>query len=278
MRSRQALVANCPNKCALERSENDQLARAVATAMEKHTGTKADAMESSRLPGEGGAYMTSADISRCKALSYHHMNSGTLHRFNRYRDALPYARATQDLNELGDDQDNEAKRGEREKKCLTLLSGSAANLNASLGLPEGTIRDEHLRDDTTGFRAAVYRSEMDGRYILVARDTQPPSLVDWKTNTDNGAGRDTAQYQSMRELAGLLNKKGVDFDIAGYSKGGGLAQEAGLVSPESEVRVFNSAGLSQESLSAGRTGASSFDSLMARTRSFRARRGTSSPL
>ncbi len=58
------------------------------------------------------------------------------------------------------------------------------------------------------------------------------------------------------------------FDIAGYSKGGGLAQEGGLVDPLAQVRLFNSAGLPDAALA--RTGQSSFDSLVSRTKAFSA--------
>jgi hypothetical protein len=56
------------------------------------------------------------------------------------------------------------------------------------------------------------------------------------------------------------------FDIAGYSKGGGIAQEAGLLKPDAQVRVFNSAGLPDNALQW--TGQQNFDSLVSRTKSF----------
>ena len=90
--------------------------------------------------------------------------------------------------------------------------------------------------------------------------------MDWKTNTDNGQGVDTKQYAGMRELSSSLNENNITFNISGYSKGGGLAQEAGLVSSKSQVFVFNSAGLPDEALK--RTANSSFDSLKSRTISF----------
>ena len=162
-----------------------------------------------------------------------------LQRFNRYRDALPSARAAADLNQLGD------KPGDKPSKmpCLTRLPTDGAGLSQALGLPAGRIPDSNLRDDATGFRAAMYRDESTKSLILVPRDTQPDSLVDWETNTRNGTGLDTEQYSQMRQLTGRLNNSGVNFDLAGYSKGGGLAQEAGLVNTDAQVTVFNSAGL-----------------------------------
>jgi hypothetical protein len=130
------------------------------------------------------------------------------------------------------------------------------------------LTDRDLRDDKTGYRSALYRDETNGKIILVSRDTQPDSLVDWKTNIDNGQGRDTEQYRSVRGLSSKLAKNGTSFDIAGYSKGGGLAQEAGLISPKSNVYVFNSAGLHPASLA--RTGNADFNSLSSRTHAFSA--------
>lgn len=138
--------------------------------------------------------------------------------------------------------------------------------NAALGLPEGTIKDADLRNDKTGCRAALYRNESNGKLIRVPRDTQPDSLVDWKTNIDNGQGKDTKQYSAMRDLSGKLAKNNISFDLSGYSKGGGLAQEGALKSPKSKVVVFNSAGLNDASLA--RTGNSSFDSLISRTQAY----------
>lgn len=188
---------------------------------------------------------------------------GTLQRFNNFTEAMPYANAANALNKLGDED------GPSESEnCLTMLPQTGSELSKELGLPEGAITDEDLRDDETGFRAALLKNEADGSLILVARDTQPDSLVDWKTNTDNGQGRDSEQYEAMRNLTSKLAKKRVNVNIAGYSKGGGLAQEAGLLSPNAKVRVFNSAGLHSASLQ--RTNNTSFDDLAARTKSFSA--------
>ena len=186
----------------------------------------------------------------------------TADRFDRYRDAVPAARAAQHLNQIDDSPGKPA--------CLTPLSEDAATLNRQLGIPPGpnAIIPENLRNDKTGYRAAFYRDDATGRTIMVQRDTQPTSLADWKTNIDNGMGRDTDQYRSARLLADKLQRNNVAFDIGGYSKGGGLAQEAGLVSRGSQVYVFNSAGLHPNSLT--RTGQAGFGSLAARTESFSA--------
>ncbi len=187
-------------------------------------------------------------------------------RFERYGNALPSARAADDLNRLAD-----ANSMDVTAHCLERLPLDADALNRELGIPPGSpnaITPNDLRNDHTGHRAAIYRSKTDGRLIMVSRDTQPDSLVDWKTNIENGMGRDTDQYAAARRLGTKLNASGQDFDIAGYSKGGGLAQEVGLLSPNSNVYVFNSAGLHEASLS--RTGQANFESLQSRTHSFSA--------
>jgi hypothetical protein len=183
-------------------------------------------------------------------------------RFDRYREALPSARAAADLNELGDEPGNQPSG----KPCLTRLPVQADKLDAALGLPPGVLKDTDLRNDTTGFRAALYRDEGTGKMILVGRDTQPDSLVDWQANTRNGLGVDTPQYLAMRDLTSKLAANDQAFDIAGYSKGGGLAQEAGLASPLSQVRLFNSAGMPEQALA--RNKQRSFDGLVSRTKAF----------
>jgi hypothetical protein len=188
----------------------------------------------------------------------------TAGQFQRYVSALPGARAVQDMNSLGDRADAPINQ-----PGLKRLPLNAADLNTTLGIDPSSpnaITDRDLRNDTTGYRAALYQSESDGRIIMVSRDTEPHSLVDWKTNIENGEGKDTKQYQAARNLATKLHNAGKQFDIAGYSKGGGLAQEAGLVSPDSKVYVFNSAGLNSTSLA--RTGQANFLGLASRTSAF----------
>lgn len=187
-------------------------------------------------------------------------------RFERYGNALPSARAANNLNQLGDKDS-----GNVTEKCLERLSLNAAELNRQLGIHPNSpnaITDNDLRNDYTGYRSAIYRSKEDGKLIIISRDTQPDSLMDWKTNIDNGSGKDTDQYAAARGLATKLNASGKKFDIGGYSKGGGLAQEMGLISPKSNVYVFNSAGLHENSLK--RTGAANLASLTSRTSSFSA--------
>ena len=188
-------------------------------------------------------------------------------RFNRYREAISYARAANDMSsKLGATENDKDKQIEAD--CLARLPVQADGLCKELGLKPGSIKDVDLRNETTGFRAVMYRDESTGKLILVARDTQPKSLVDWQTNIWNGEGKDTDQYAAMRKLSGQLEDDNIDFNVAGYSKGGGLAQEAALINPNAQAYVFNSAGLHENSLA--RTGTTDFKSLGNRTQAFSA--------
>lgn len=230
----------------------------------------ADAKNADQSAIRGGRQLASANSVQCLAGKPVSCSTNapamreTADRLERYTEALPSARASQDLHRLGD-----ADSSAVEAPCLTRLPLDAASLNKELGIDPSSpnaITDQDLRNDHTGYRAAFYRSESDGRIIMVSRDTQPNSLVDWKTNIENGQGKDTDQYKAARKLSSKMAAAGKDFDIAGYSKGGGLAQESGLVSPKSKVFVFNSAGLNNASLN--RTSNKDFSSLQDRTRSF----------
>lgn len=253
-------LAACINPCRAAKAGDDQLSRSVATQIQAYTGRP----EATRgiQPGDGGPVLLSADDSACKKKAA--TLGPTLRRFNRYREAEPYARAANDMNKMGDELGARPPKG----SCLTRLPETGAELCKALGKPEGSITDDDLRDPETGFRAALYRDEATGQVILVGRDTRPTSLVDWQTNTRNGDGKDTDQYAAMRDLSGRLRQLDVPFNVAGYSKGGGLAQEAALVNPDAKAYVFNAAGLHQNSLA--RTGATDFRSLEARTQSFSA--------
>ena len=242
----------CVACCQGEKAKDDQLATAAQARM-------------AVLAGQAGA-ATSAPNARTGSDCARQARTlaPVAQRFDRYRQALPSARAAADLNELGDKPGDEPSS----KPCLTRLPVQADKLNDTLGLKPGTLKDSDLRNDDTGFRAALYRDEGTGELILVPRDTQPDSLVDWEANTRNGVGLDTPQYQAMRGLTGKLASNDQLFDIAGYSKGGGLAQEGGLVNPAAQVRLFNSAGLPDASLA--RTARSDFGGLISRTRAFSA--------
>lgn len=241
-------VLNCPTRC--------KDAKGKDAALVKSTRQRAKAVAATRKPGQ--------PPTPCQQQAA--AMGGVTARFQRYDAALPGARAAQDLNALGDKNDAPVKQ-----PCLTRLPMNAAQLNKALNIDPkspGAITPDDLRKDEFGYRSALYRDESTGRVILVSRDTEPHSLVDWKTNIENGAGKRTEQYNAVSGLSQKLYRDGVQFDAAGYSKGGGLAQEAGLASPGSRVFVFNSAGLPDQSLA--KAAASSSASLAARTSSFSA--------
>lgn len=251
--------APCASCCRAARARDDELSKASEARI-------AALMGRGGVPNAASATAAAAGAPRRRVDSDCALRARTLdpvvQRFDRYREALPSARAAADLNELGDRPGDEPSK----KPCLTRLPLRSAGLNQALDMPPGTLIDNDLRNDDSGFRAALYRDEETGKTILVPRDTQPDSLVDWQANTRNGLGQDTPQYAAMRNLTQRLTDADQTFDIAGYSKGGGIAQEGGLVNPFAQVRVFNSAGLTDSSLI--RTGQPSFDDLTSRTRAF----------
>lgn len=253
----------CVACCRSEHASDDQLSAAsrariavLGAQRGPHRGASTAAAAASPAPGSPSGRVDGDCSRQARALT------PVVARFDRYRQALPSARAATDINELGDQPGDQPS----DKPCVTRLPVQADKLNAALGLKAGTILDADLRDDQTGFRAALYRDEGTGRMILVPRDTEPDSLVDWQANIRNGLGIDTPQYKAMRGLTSKLAANDQAFDIAGYSKGGGLAQEGGLVNGSSTVRLFNSAGEPEAALA--RTGQSDFVSLTSRTVAF----------
>ncbi len=253
--------APCAACCRADQVKDDELSQAADARIAALTGaptTGGRASSPAVTPGAPSGRLDSECAEQARTLA------PVVARFDRYREVLPSARAAADLNELGDAAGDEPSN----KPCLTRLPVQAERLNETLGMPPGTLADQDLRNDETGFRAAMYRDEGTGNLILVPRDTQPDSLVDWQANTRNGLGLDTPQYKSMRGLTSTLAANDQRFDIAGYSKGGGLAQEGGLIDEGALVRVFNSAGIPDAALA--RTGRVDFDSLVSRTKLFSA--------
>ena len=175
--------------------------------------------------------------------------------FNQYNEAMTYARAAANVYDPS-----------KPAEGLTTLSNDLNKANAELGLEPGTLQASDFTDDKTGFRAALYKSDATGKYILAFAGTNPSSLVDWKTNIDNGDNKDTQQYVEARALANRMKNLGISVDITGHSKGGGLATEAGLINTRAKVWTFNSAGLASASLA--RTSTTSFDNLTNRTQAF----------
>ena len=249
----------CAACCRADHENDDELSQASEDRITALTGLSrplSAASAPSAAPGAPSGRINSDCADQARSLE------PVVQRFDRYREALPSARAAADLNELGDKPGDEPSK----KPCLARLPVQADELSAALGMGPGALKDTDLRNDVSGFRAALYRDEGTGKVILVGRDTQPDSLVDWQANTRNGLGKDTPQYLAMRDLTRKLAANDQVFDIAGYSKGGGLAQEGGLVNSMAQVRLFNSAGMPDDALA--RTGQTSFDGLISRTKAF----------
>lgn len=162
--------------------------------------------------------------------------------------------------------DNVYNQG-KEGHCLTNLSKSKEKFEKLLGLAAAKFTNEDFSNPETGFKAALYRSESDGRVILAFQGTDPETLVDWDTNIKNGLGRSTAQGEAARKLAKKLTDAGVDFDIAGHSKGGGLATLAATRAPKAQVYTFNSAGVSPGIIK--QYGEVTVENLTRRTQAFR---------
>ena len=251
--------APCAACCRADHAKDDELSQASSARIAALTGQRGP-IDAASVPAAASGAPSGRVNSDCAQQA--RGLAPVVQRFDRYREALPSARAAADLNELGDKSGDEPST----KPCLTRLPVQAEKLNAALGVAPGTIKDTDLRNDDSGFRAALYRDEGTGKMILVPRDTQPDSLVDWQANIRNGLGIDTPQYKAMRSLTSKLAANDQVFDIAGYSKGGGLAQQAGLMSGLSQVRLFNSAGAPDDMLAW--TGQTDFDSLTSRAKSF----------
>ncbi len=254
-----ALVPYVPDpQCAAKAAADKKLTADTAARVKKLLGRTS--ATTGTQPGDFGTQVRPGNWSKCQNRAAD-MEAVT-RRFNRYNAALPGARASLNTNQLGDKPGSKAEK----MNCVERLPDTPDELNKALGLPPNTIKEADLRNDKTGFRAGIYRSQSDGKLILVARDTEPQSLVDWKTNTDNGQGLETKQYRAMRQLTSRLVDSDTRFDLAGYSKGGGLAQEGGLINTTGNVYVFNSAGIPAESI--GRSANASLEALAPRTLAF----------
>jgi hypothetical protein len=110
--------------------------------------------------------------------------------------------------------------------------------------PPGLVFDE----GKTGFHAALYRSEIDGSYVLVFRGTDLwGNLFDPETLKDLIAGNSPiiAQYAAAIELAQQLQAiYGDQLSLAGDSLGGGLATAAAMKTGL-HANVFNSVGVNE---------------------------------
>jgi hypothetical protein len=100
-------------------------------------------------------------------------------------------------------------------------------------------------DDDSGFGAALFKSEINGQYMLTFRGTNNgvTGKKDWGTNYDQALGRETEQYNQAMDLADDVKQvlEG-DFVNVGHSLAGGQASAASAVTGVKGY-TFNSAGL-----------------------------------
>lgn len=112
------------------------------------------------------------------------------------------------------------------------------------------LKQNDMAPPNSDFRAALYRSQLDGdaKPIIVFRGTT--SGEDWKNNVVQGAGFESDYYTralNIGQKLGRATEEEGGFETAGHSLGGGLAS---AVSAKEHVRgdTFNAAGVSENTL------------------------------
>jgi uncharacterized Zn-binding protein involved in type VI secretion len=100
----------------------------------------------------------------------------------------------------------------------------------------------------SGFRAALYDSEIDGSKVLAFRGTA--NKAGWKNNFQQGVGFESEQYDRAMRLARKTKQViGNHLEISGHSLGGGLTS-AGSIVTNSPGFSFNGSGLHPNTLKA----------------------------
>lgn len=136
------------------------------------------------------------------------------------------------------------KAVEHARLCDAVYDGSSS--------PEGwqrvTADDQYpFVDPSTGFYSALYRSEIDGSYVLAYRGTQMATWQDWVHGNSQSLGVKSAQYTQAVEVAQLVQGvHGDNLTFTGHSLGGGLASVASL-STGRPATTINAAGVSPAS-------------------------------
>jgi hypothetical protein len=103
------------------------------------------------------------------------------------------------------------------------------------------LQDSVWEDPLSGFRAALYESEIDGSMVLAFRGTA--NKAGWKNNFQQGVGFKSEQYEFAIELAVKAKKTyGDNLEIVGHSLGGGLTS-AGCIVANAPGYTFNGSGL-----------------------------------
>ena len=98
-------------------------------------------------------------------------------------------------------------------------------------------------DPDSGFNAQLYKNK-DGKYVLIFEGTKMKSLKDWRTNVEQGLGKETEQYNKAMELSILVSDavEPENLTLGGHSLGGGLAS-AGAAATGCDTYTYNPAGL-----------------------------------
>jgi type VI secretion system secreted protein VgrG len=118
----------------------------------------------------------------------------------------------------------------------------AADVYNETGAPEGWTRLQNW-SAPSGFFAAAYRSEIDGRVVVAYRGTEPTTWQDWGTNIIQGAGAPAAQHASAASVARQARAQyGESVEHTGHSLGGGLAA-TGAMASNGRADTFNAAGV-----------------------------------
>jgi len=118
-------------------------------------------------------------------------------------------------------------------------------------MPPG-LRNATFHDDSTGFYADLYRSDIDGSYRLVFRGTEFETWKQWNGNDwlwgnfSQGLGLEGPQYTQAVELSRQVGATyGGNVSITGHSLGGGLASVGSLASGI-PANTFNAAGVNSK--------------------------------
>ncbi|WP_374728977.1 Mbeg1-like protein [Natronospira bacteriovora] len=102
-------------------------------------------------------------------------------------------------------------------------------------------------ENDTGLRAALFVNE-EGSAVLAFRGTRFFSIRDWIANFRQAFGLASSQYESAILTARQLHRDyGGNIRFTGHSLGGGLAAAA-AIHTDASARVFNAAGLHDNTL------------------------------
>jgi hypothetical protein len=106
-----------------------------------------------------------------------------------------------------------------------------------------------LKDDSSGFQAAIY-SDGQGHYVVAYAGSDFTDVTgDAKTDFEQGLGLKTRQYEQAialgKQVQAAVGRGNVAF--TGHSLGGGLAATTAVATGETGV-TFNAAGVSNETL------------------------------